>query len=59
MTAYTFPHSIKSSFPTSDVQERKTARRKIIEDVEARRKIIGQRWYKKMQKFPLIQVCNL
>jgi len=40
MTAYGFAHSRKIDLPSQDVQEKKAARRKLLEAVRARRKLI-------------------
>jgi len=50
MTAYHFPSPTKILIPISDIQERKAARRKIIEGVEARRKTVYTRFMEKKRQ---------
>jgi len=49
MTAYHFTHSMKSPLSSTDVQEKKAARKKLLDEVEKRRRDIYTQHYKKMQ----------
>jgi hypothetical protein len=49
MTAYHFTHATKTLLSSPDVQEKKAARKKLLEAVFARRRVIYTRHYQKMQ----------
>ena len=49
MTEYGFTHSRRMSLPSNTVQEKKEARRKLLEDVFQKRRENYLRWQKKMQ----------
>jgi len=43
MTAYHFTHATKTLLSSTDVQEKRAARRKVLNDVEQRRRVIYTR----------------